>query len=191
MRRTLVILTTTIPLLLFAQNIQSSAHDFSGATWNTEGEICIVCHTDHNSNVAVESAPLWNHAIPQTQYIPYTSATFDAKMGQPTGTSKICLSCHDGSIAIDSFSSKTGNTYMSGSANLGTDLSNDHPVSFVYDPSLSMKDGELADPLSHASGLGGSIDSDLLFRHRLECTSCHVGHNKKRKSGAVGYEQHQ
>lgn len=185
MRRSLFILTTILPFFLYAQSIQTSAHDFSSAAWNIDGEICIVCHTDHNGNVAVDAAPLWNHTVPQTQYIPYTSATFDAKAGQPTGTSKICLSCHDGSVALDSFGGKTGNSYLTGSANLGTDLSNDHPVSFVYDPGLSLKDGGLADPLSDASGLGSSIDNDLLFRHRLECTSCHDVHNKQGNPGLL------
>lgn len=45
---------------------------------------------------------------------------------------------------------------------LGTDLSNDHPVSFIYDTTLSNTDGGLKDPSSANSGLGGTIQEDLL-----------------------------
>ena len=43
------ILTISICVFGFAQNISGSAHDFSGHGWNTGGELCEVCHTPHNA----------------------------------------------------------------------------------------------------------------------------------------------
>ncbi len=158
------------------QGITSSAHDFSGDTWNATGEICVVCHTPHN---AIDGAsPLWNHELSTQTYTLYTSFTLDATMGQPDGNSKLCLSCHDGTVAVDNFGGTTdGNDYITGEANLGTDLSNDHPISFTYDATLASDDGGLFDPSTTDSGLGGSIDADMLFDGKLQCASCHDPHN--------------
>src|ERR1043166_8158441 len=64
-----------------------------------EQQICIFCHTPHN---AAPIQPLWNRNLPVTAYIPYSSNSLQAKPGQPTGSSKLCLSCHDGTIALSS-----------------------------------------------------------------------------------------
>ena len=99
-------------------------------------------------------------------------------MTGPGSRSKLCLSCHDGTVALDSFGGYTGTTnYITGNALIGTDLSNDHPVSFTYDSSLATTDGGLYDPTTANSGLGGTIDADLLFNTQLECSSCHDAHN--------------
>ena len=65
-----------------------------------ETEICIFCHTPHNANPAV---PLWNHSMAAgVNYQTYTSSTMAAQVGLPTGSTKLCLSCHDGTVAIGS-----------------------------------------------------------------------------------------
>ncbi len=163
-----------------AQGIVGSAHDFSSAAWNPSGEICVVCHTPHNGNTNVTDAPLWNHEVTTAQFVPYSSSTLDASVGQPDGVSKLCLSCHDGTVALDNFGGKTdGTTYISQNdgAYIGTDLSDDHPVSFVYDAALASADGGLFDPTTTNSGLGSTIDADMLYSHKLECASCHDVHN--------------
>jgi hypothetical protein len=73
--------------------ITGSSHDFSAAAWNTSNnEICIVCHTPHNATI-LPDAPLWNHALSAvTNYTLYASGTLNATMGQPDGSSKLCLS---------------------------------------------------------------------------------------------------
>jgi hypothetical protein len=98
-------------------------------------------------------------------------------MGQPSGVSKLCLSCHDGTVAEDSFGGQVGTTFMSGSALVGTDLSNDHPISFTYDDTLAGNDGGLYPPSTTNSGLGGTIAADMLFGGSMECGSCHDVHN--------------
>ena len=164
-------------------NIKDSLHDFSGYGWS-DGQICLPCHTPHHANTSVDTAPLWNHEVTQvTNYDLYTGLALNADdMGQPNGVSKLCLSCHDGTVAIDSFGGATGSTMIydfdpDGSTNLGTDLSNDHPISFSYDNQVYVDDGELFDPDNDPSGLGGTIAQDLLFNGKLECASCHDVHD--------------
>lgn len=183
MKKTKLFLTLGLVMLIssfgFSQ-ISGSAHDFSGETWNNTGEICIVCHTPHNADVSVPDAPLWNHDVTVATFTLYDSPSFDgsATIGQPSGASKLCLSCHDGTVAMDNFDGNTGGTvFMSGSDKLGTDLSNDHPISFTYDAALATTDGGLYDPSTANSGLGGTIDADMLLAGQLQCSSCHDVHN--------------
>lgn len=174
-----LVIVVLISGLTFGQ-IAGTDHDFSGQGWGTT-EICEPCHTPHNSDVTVSDAPLWNHEVTTATYTLYTSPTLDATVGQPSSNSKLCLSCHDGTVALDSFGGNTGSNFISGEALIGTDLSNDHPVSFVYNTALSTTDGGLFDPATHVTALGGTIEEDLLFGSTgsatLECASCHDVHN--------------
>lgn len=179
---TTLVLTGLMSFAGFAQNIAGSAHDFSTETWNSGAAICEVCHTPHNA-VTISEAPLWNHEVTITTFTIYNSTvspSFTATANQPDGSSKLCLSCHDGTVAMDNFGGQTaGTNFISGDHNLGNDLSNDHPVSFVYDTSLAASDGGLFDPNSASSGLpsGGTIQEDLLLANKLQCSSCHDVHN--------------
>ena len=156
--------------------IQGSKHDFSGL--DPEQQICIFCHTAHNADVSIQDAPLWDHEVTTRNYQLYNSSTMDATPGQPVGASRLCLSCHDGTIAVDSYGDKAGVIFLGGDVAVGADeLSNDHPVSFLYDDSLAVQDRELFIPSSSASGMGGTISQDLLFDGRMECSSCHDVHN--------------
>ena len=157
--------------------IKGSSHDFTGSGWSY-GQLCSPCHTPHRADTTVPGAPLWNHEVTTATYTVYSSPTLDATdVGQPTGVSRLCLSCHDGTVALDSFGGATGSSFVSAPSNVGTDLSNDHPISFTYDAGLAAADGGLHDPTTAGSGLGKSIDEDLLFNHRVECASCHDVHN--------------
>ena len=185
MKKLLVILTALAFVLCFSTisfaGIVGTAHDLSGEGWNTTSEICVVCHTPHNAST-VTDAPLWNHTVTSATFTPYPdTGTLDATVGQPAGVSLLCLSCHDGTVGIDAFGDNTPvPTMITGDALLGTDLSNDHPISFTYDAALATADGELFDPTTTSSGLGGNIDVDMLFgagNDQLQCASCHDVHN--------------
>ncbi|NOY60274.1 MAG: cytochrome C, partial [Calditrichaeota bacterium] len=63
---------------------------------------------------------------------------------------------------------------------------NDHPVSFTYDAALASTDGGLYDPTSQTSGLGGTIDADMLYSSKLQCASCHDVHNNH-SNGTSGH----
>jgi len=180
--KTLIKLFTGLFIIFIAQSsmaqIIGTAHDFSSETWNTTGEICVVCHTPHNANTTVTGAPLWNHEVTTATFTLYTSSTLNATVGQPDGNSKLCLSCHDGTVALDNFGGETAGSYfITGDALIGTDLSNDHPISFTYNDALATADGGLFPPSSTNSGLGGTIDADMLFDGKLQCASCHDVHN--------------
>jgi predicted CXXCH cytochrome family protein len=166
--------------------IIGSAHDFSDDAWNpgpgtAGGEICEVCHTPHNGDQTVVTAPLWNHEVTGvTNFTPYSSTEMQSAPGQPNNQSKLCLSCHDGTVALDNFSGNTtGTNFIPANRDVGTDLSDDHPISFAYTAALATSDIELWDPTDngHLTALGGTIQADLLFGDNLECASCHDVHN--------------
>ena len=210
-RRTLVVagsvlaLASGLAVLAPADaGVKNSKHDFSssgtGGIWGTPDtdQVCIFCHTPHNAQSGAE--PLWNRTNPGHTFKTYGSTTLDASVGQPTGNSRLCLSCHDGSVAIDSYvqgGSATpsmmaigdvyypGSPYGQGGANIGgnyggnanvNDLSNDHPVSFTYNAALAAADGHLVDPTANATGLP-------LYSEKLECATCHDVHNQKSVAG--------
>lgn len=152
--------------------ITGTKHDFKAQTWSG-GQICIVCHTPHNALSTL--VPLWNHATTATaSFTLYASNTLNATPGQPGGVSKACLSCHDGTVALANFGGATGGaTFVTGSANLGTDLSNDHPFSFTYDGPLASADGGLVTP----AGLSSVVPGIPLYTGKLECASCHNVHS--------------
>jgi hypothetical protein len=165
--------------------IVGSLHDFSFDTWS-QNQICLPCHTPHNGE-QVENAPLWNHALSQANYVMYSSPTMDAIVpGEPTGSSKLCLSCHDGTVSLDAFGGSSGSgIFITGDANLGSDLSNDHPISIVYNTQLSTDDPGLWDPDTKQVTIGsgnftqtGSITDVMLGSDNvLQCAACHSVHN--------------
>ena len=109
---------------------------------------------------------------------PTWTPVLDATTGQPDASSKLCLSCHDGTVAVDNFGDQTGGThFLSGNSSIGTNLNDDHPISFTYDASLVSSDDGLYDPTTTNSGLGGTIAQDMLIGGQVQCASCHDVHN--------------
>lgn len=166
-----MVLVSLLASTVVAQNssVIGSPHDLSPGRG---GDACGFCHTPHGSSV---ETPLWSQALSTTVYEIYQSSSLEASVGQPTGASKKCLSCHDGTVAlpIAGMSSGQGAYIAPGQANLGTDLSDDHPVSFVYSDSLSAKDPQLRP----ASILPESLQLDR--DSELQCTTCHDAHNNQ------------
>ena len=124
------------------------------------GQICVFCHTPHAANQTTAdgqtiTAPLWNKAIPAasgyTLYNTGYSSTIDGEVLNVGSVSAACLSCHDGSQAMDNLVNAPGSgglvtggtnkgyTWSTGSdiipdtvARLGKDLTNDHPIGIQY-----------------------------------------------------------
>ena len=99
-----------------AQSIVNTVHNLSTTGPGdvraiSESEICIFCHTPHNS---LPSSPLWNKDDPGYTYILYHSSTTEAVPGQPDGSSILCLSCHDGTTALGNVLSRTDDIGFSG-----------------------------------------------------------------------------
>lgn len=157
--------------------IVGSAHDFSSMAWSG-GEICLPCHTPHFSNT--EFPRLWNHTMSTASYTMHEGAggqdDFDYR-------SRMCLSCHDGTVALDSFGGMNGSSYMPASANLGTDFTNDHPVGsdaqYPPDPQPSWWSGAMRDPSQIPSAIRlVAWDDNGTSRNVVGCTSCHNVHNR-------------
>lgn len=173
---------------VMAGTIAGSAHDFSGEAWNNTNEVCVVCHTPHEADITVLAAPLWNHDLTTKNFAIYDSPTFDASdIGQPSASTKLCLSCHDGTVGVDSFGGRSGGDFLSGTEAVGrgtAGLSDDHPVSFTYDSALATADGALFDPSTATATIGsgtetksGTLNEVMLLGGKVECASCHDVHN--------------
>lgn len=190
----------------FGNKVSDTPHNLREATKDgmpvsDYGEICVYCHTPHNSNTAIE-APLWNRSVPAGPYTMYDSPSIDMDIANsPQGVSLACLSCHDNTIALDQIvnipsgafgTTPSGTTIetcatqchvgdnpvdginFEGTA-LNTDLSNDHPISVTYDPSK--------DPQFHPAS-GGKVGSLPLYganSDRVECASCHNPHDNSKR----------
>ena len=123
-------------------------------------EICVFCHTPHGADTSA-SVPLWNRNLGSNTYQSYASlntTTLDGATAPVGSVSLACLSCHDGTQAMDTVLNQPGSgatvaSYESGVwtgpaltaspvgslnystasiVNLGTDLRNDHPVGIQY-----------------------------------------------------------
>ena len=127
--------------------ITGSVHDFSDRVF-ANGSICVVCHTPHSTKGSTSGGPIWHHDETRTIFTVYYSPSFEGSgtIGQPSASSKLCLSCHDGTVAVDSFGGVSGNWFIDDGNLIGTDLRDDHPISFRYDNALASMDRGLFDP---------------------------------------------
>ncbi len=149
---------------------------------STETEICIFCHTPHSAE-PVE--PLWNHDVSAVaDYIAYWTPTLDAYPSEaaapePNGYSKLCLSCHDGTIALGAVRSRSADISVSGTvANpRGNDLSGEHPMSFVVTDALIATNNAKDSPLNPLTAMQTDPDVHLDSLDRVQCTVCHDPHD--------------
>ena len=167
-------------------NLSTGSTQTIHATTGTD-EVCVFCHTPHKGTT---TAPLWNRATPAGPWTMYSSNTIDMTIAaSPQGVSLACLSCHDGATALDNLINAPGsggytaggtsqgwtftgtgggNTIPASSvANVGTDLSDDHPISVTYSPSQ--------DPDFYSiTTVTGSL---TLYSGNVECATCHNPHD--------------
>jgi membrane-bound inhibitor of C-type lysozyme len=206
-----------------------SSHVSNGNT----SEICIFCHTPHHTNKANDLQPLWNRGVAAGSFTAYgtTIAGTVVADGDIGSVSLACLSCHDGTTTFDNIVNAPGkggvtaggsvqgwsfydegtpvtSLFLAGDdvKNIGRDLSNDHPMSVVYnggsaaslrttDTVISTIDLTAGLAASGATFDGGNLTKNLwamkgfisdsatiadLLRgpsaNRVECSSCHDPH---------------
>lgn len=172
---------------------------------DNESEICIFCHTPHNS--AAGKPFLWNRQTDANSALTFSlytsSPTLDFK-GQTYGTlsdvSKMCMTCHDGGTSFNSMANPRSPvpTWTGGADQLsdvwdgvmgwgpnigegpgagGGELTNDHPVSFVYEES---ENNDVT--IKPRDGGGKSVNGLPLWERngdnafRVECVTCHDPH---------------
>lgn len=127
----------------FAQGIDGSPHDLATGL-NDNNEICVYCHTPHGARTDIE-APLWNKPDTGQTYQTYDSTTIDGTVLTVGSVSVACLTCHDGTQAMDAVINAPGSGAGAGTigsgvgtmppasiANLTNDLRNDHPIGIQY-----------------------------------------------------------
>ncbi len=181
-RWAVVMVLVLTPLAAYAQanTVVGSRHDLSvsgpGPVKATnEKEVCLFCHALHiqDSN---SPHPLWNQKlVTAPSYPSYTSSTYKQTNNQVSTRSKLCLSCHDGTVAI-------GQTYTSGKIavqgaipsadNIGADLRTNHPFGFTMP---AVDDGEINLSLTASPPLS-SDPAVKLFDNKIECVTCHNPH---------------
>jgi len=168
----------------FADDIGSAELPPGG--WNAREEVCRVCHVPHDHNrtaYVVSSGLLWNHALSNATFTMYNSATLDGAIAsQPTGVSKMCLGCHDGTVAVDTFDKYAGGTVFISDYGadhqipgplFAGDLSSTHPISIEYDEAADPGLRSKTDPF----GASGTIADILENGTTLQCSSCHDVHD--------------
>ena len=176
-RISVVIAVLVIPAWAFAQvrvNSPANKHNLSTSgpgpvKSTTMTEVCVFCHTPHNASPAV---PLWNQTMSGASYLTYTSSTLTATVNAPSGSSKLCLSCHDGTVAIGNtvnngslaMQGVSAQGRLTGASSLGTDLRSSHPIALV-----PVTGAQIVRP---PAGSPVKLDPS----GQLQCSSCHDPH---------------
>ncbi|HPR63295.1 MAG TPA: cytochrome c3 family protein [Thermoanaerobaculia bacterium] len=164
--------------------VATTPHDLSvagpGATATTTTQVCVFCHTPHQDTIQTD--PLWNQEETSTSpFGVYDSTTLDhapAEIGGTNNTSLLCMSCHDGTVAVGSLYNDPNDEdpvamndgglvvggVITGTANLGIDLTDDHPINFVYNNALD-------------AGLVAAPGNGVLRGGEVQCASCHDPHD--------------
>jgi len=209
-----VIITAGMAGLALAGNgagITGSPHDLRATitelqdTGYGKSEICRICHSPHDHGIAEQyylNGLLWNHAVSSATYTMYDSSwgfDLDGNVeAQPVGVSKLCLACHDGTVAIDTFDRYAGGakyitdypgvagqySRMIPAFDDGTnkDLRGTHPISIEYYPYDGTAGDPWLNPTSASMGGSGTIADVLDYstgstKGLVQCSSCHDVHD--------------
>ncbi len=168
--------------------------------------ICVYCHAPHHTLKAPSDAmtylPLWNHAPgANLTFVTYWfgQSRFEAaepvsremlQEATPGAVSLLCLSCHDGSVAINAYGFNPSSSRGSGTGPTATgriligggtgDLRNHHPIGFSYADAAAINKWlrPVTTPALGPNNFGLTIN-DLLWNGRVECVTCHDVHNMR------------
>ncbi len=153
--------------------------------------VCAQCHAPHDANAQELT---WSPKLSIPAFSLYTSPNMVIPKGDPGVNSRLCLSCHDGTMGILNYSGSRRNYLFAGNKLGGTAFASriairDHPIGSGYDTDLAATDGSMADPESSQVVLvstqsplnktrSGNLGMMMLAEGRVECTSCHDVHNR-------------
>ncbi len=200
MRIKLVILLLLFSFLLVSETsnssegsgaIKDSRHNLSVSGKGdikspTETRICIFCHSSHNAST---EGPLWNHKTTTTgKFQTYKRSTMKSRAEQPNGSTKLCLSCHDGTIAVGAIHNRatsipmnnvgsSGEIPVTSKGHIGTDLTGTHPVSVKFDQKVALSSSHLKWPLP-----SGNKSVGVDYNGYVQCTSCHDPHDDSKSA---------
>lgn len=201
-----------VPLSEPTSSSRINQHNFSKNSKATirssnETQICIFCHTPHGASA---QSTLWNRKAPEgpNAYLLNTSSTLaignntkvpTADTGYvedstiyPNGSTRLCMSCHDGVTAIGTIlngviNNGDGDAILSAKATKVVDLTTAHPVSFVYkssgDSVLAAINSAKGDTFQYPALATVPLDGE----GRMQCTTCHDPHEDTRGTDADQY----
>jgi len=204
----LVAVCVLVAAVAFA-GIANTKHNLSTSGSYTQiqnASVCGPCHIPHGGQTG-GVAPLWARKNPNTTYTLYgtnNKTLSGTTVNQPGSHSLTCLSCHDGTIAINTITkngvdttigSVTNNTayvnangYIVNVTNtstgyrpyIGTDLRDDHPVGVVYDSTNATYAG-LTNSLTNKGSYWVPTGTNWRIygpdgTGQVECGSCHDPH---------------
>ncbi|MBZ5723010.1 MAG: hypothetical protein LAO03_21940 [Acidobacteriia bacterium] len=152
------------------------SHDLSmSGTSRIKGQMsaaCLYCHVPHSG---LGKGPLWGQTFSSAVYSPYVNSTeqnasVPPELGQ---ASSLCLSCHDGTVAVGQVIPYGPYAMTGAMPKMGTDLQSTHPFSLQ----LPMKDSaNLVASLVASGTTNDPTHSVKLINGSVECTSCHNPH---------------
>jgi hypothetical protein len=166
-----------------------SAHDFKTQLGGASYTLCNFCHIAHKFGSAPTGPGylLWNHTLSSVaSYGVYTSESMRSTptdLGGQLVVSNLCLSCHDGTVAINSWYEgqaaanytplPQGTLFMPDDTTV-RDLTKQHPINFVYpDPTTAAAIG--IQPAADQFSVDGNGNVPL-FQGRMQCATCHDPH---------------
>lgn len=189
------------PALAAVNSIKGSKHDLSsqnasGHEVNVSGnsnEICVYCHTPHGAKLSgpPNTLPLWNRTdVTFNSTDLYNSTSLNA-LSRPAAVSAevaasdapLCFSCHDDTYlgaSLQNPPNSLGSTAISISpstlttADLGADLTNDHPIGMDYD-ALATDEG--VDEFHAMATTGLPFFTGVAESNVMWCSSCHDVHD--------------
>ncbi len=198
--------------------VRGSVHDMrysAGAVdFGGNDRVCAFCHTPHHAYLAADPNayyPLWSRQLDTLNFDPYTSPTINAAdfytPDIAIGPTRLCMSCHDGSIAPDQHynfpgivNPLVGDSWGQPGIGAGQNrLLDDHPIGFNYkevaigpaagDPAAGVvygragyEDPWIREASSGVLNYGGRFQVrvvDRLYQGQImTCATCHDVHNK-------------
>jgi hypothetical protein len=198
-------IATALRAGMTAPGVLNTPHDVQVMTGETGLEPCAMCHSPHATG---SEYPIWNRDQAAQTYQMYNSATFDMQTGTPTGPgnpSSLCLVCHNGvfsnlinypgpgSHQNELYDFEMNPTFW---AMIGTNLMNDHPISFEYNPVLDNNQDRNGFPTTVPCGVGTAVRAFIqptlcagapgfgpgfpLYgsaNTMFECATCHAVHD--------------
>jgi predicted CXXCH cytochrome family protein len=104
------------------------------------------------------------------------------------GISRLCLSCHDGTVAVDSYGDRIGTTSIElaagpfagvGAGMLDGDMGSEHPIGMAYAAAGSTAGGMRPLPVGNTLLFGTGASATV------ECASCHDVHDEVSNSSLL------
>jgi predicted CXXCH cytochrome family protein len=203
----IITLLAVAGLSLTAQSVVNTKHNLSATgtmALTTYTQVCKFCHSPHGANLGDKQlVPLWGHANTTQTFTMYGSnpnqtLKTTAIDSQPSGPSLACLSCHDGTVAVNArytYGDATAPRWTYGNMNDAStsaadfDIQTDakgNKMGFMKNSIAGASKNDLSTVHPIAIMYDTTANSQLvpvanltgvkLFNGKVQCASCHDAH---------------